>query len=53
MSKPKAHWSKVLKQHVIQVETEKENLKLELVQRNEKINFMTDQLDKLEKGKIN
>ncbi len=42
MSKSSAHWSKKLKQHVIQVEKENTNLKLELVQRNETLLIVTD-----------
>jgi len=53
MSKSSAHWSKKLKQHVIQVEKENTNLKLELVQRNETLLIVTDQLSKLEKVTIN
>ncbi len=53
MSKSSAHWSKKLKQRVIQVEKENTNLKLELVQRNETLLIVADQLAKLEKVTIN
>jgi hypothetical protein len=53
MAKSTIHWSKILKQHVIQVEKENDNLKQELVLRNEKLKFVEDQLAELEKVIIN
>ena len=52
MARSTTHWSKKLKQHVFQVEKDNENLKQELVQRNEKLKFVTDQFAELEKVTI-
>jgi hypothetical protein len=53
MAKSKIHWSKILREHVIEVEKENENLKQELVQRNEKLKFVADQISELGKVIIN
>jgi hypothetical protein len=53
MAKSTIHWSKKLRQHVIQVEKENDNLKKELALRNEKLKFVAHQLAELEKVIIN